>query len=288
MTKSTKQDGPSCGRIFKILSFIYKHIKQLFRKSKNQTLGNIKVMIEHCQDLDSRAKAILINGLRFVEKDVEDVMIARSDIFAISSKATAQQINKALLETSHTRILVYEETLDNIIGFIHVKDIYKSLATGKSAALAQIIRTPITVVPSTKLINLLSLMQQQRTHIADVADEYGGIVGMVTNEDVVEALVGDINDEHDDRKVSKSAQYHLVDPQTLIASARIKIEKAQELLQIDLSQYQDSCATIGGVVIEKAGTLPTVGSIITINDNIEVEILEANKRVLKKIKIKVN
>jgi len=287
MKKSSKTDGPSW--MSRFITCVLNFIRHLFGFStnKNQSISLLKEILQNSQHIDQNAKLILSNCLKFIEKDVEDVIIPRSDIFGIPSTATIDDINKALLETSHTRILVYKENLDDIIGFIHVKDLYKKMVLGKLDSIADIIRTPINVVPSTKLIHLLSMMQQARTHLAVVVDEYGGTSGIVTNEDVIEALVGEINDEHDDDK-NDQEESRLVDSRTLIASARLKLEKVEELLKIDLKEYEDECETIGGLVISKAGQVPQVGSILNINDNIKVEILSANKRVLKKIKIKVN
>jgi CBS domain containing-hemolysin-like protein len=285
MKKSSKTDGPCW--MSKLSNYICSFVRYIpgFSKNKRNTLSLIKEMVQKSQDINHNAQLILSNGLKFIEKDVEDVIIPRSDIFGIPSTATIDDINKALLETSHTRILVYKENLDDIIGFIHVKDLYKKMVLGKLDSISDIIRKPITVAPSTKLIHLLSLMQQERIHLAVIVDEYGGTAGIVTNEDVIEALVGAINDEHDGSNDDKE-ESRLIDSRTLIASARLKIEKVEELLKIDLKEYENECETIGGLIISKAGKVPQVGNILNINDNIKVEILSANKRVLKKIKIK--
>jgi magnesium and cobalt transporter len=261
-----------------------KFLKQI-KPSKNPLLS-IRDILHSATDIDSNAKVILGNCLQFVDKTVEEIIIPRSDILGIKSTASIDEINQELLKTSHTRMLVYEENLDNIIGFIHIKDLYKNTILGKQYKLMEIIRKPITVVPSTKLIKLLSLMQQERTHLAIVADEYGGTSGIVTNENVIEALVGEINDEHDGIKLSKE-DYQMLNNTTLIANARLKIDKVEELLQIDLNEYERDCDTIGGIIIAKAGKMPSIGAIIHITDNIKVEILDANTRLLKKIKIQV-
>lgn len=287
MNKSSKTDGPSwISKFARCCSNLIKYLPGVEKKT-NHTLSLIKELVQNTQDIDHNAKLILSNGLKFVEKDVEDVIIPRSDIFGIPSTATIDEINKALLDSSHTRILVYKDNLDDIIGFIHIKDLYKNMVLGKLDSITDIIRMPITVVPSTKLIHLLSLMQQARTHLAVVADEYGGTAGIVTNEDVIEALVGAINDEHD-LGTNQQEESNLIDSRTLIASARLKLEKVEEFLKISLKEYEDECETIGGLVISKAGKVPQVGDILNINDNMKVEILSANKRVLKKIKIKIS
>jgi magnesium and cobalt transporter len=284
MKKSTKSDGPSY--ILKIFNNIFSLIKSFlngFRKDP-VPLNNINYFLNKAQISES-AKLIITNGLNFIDKTVDDIITPRSDIFGIKSTASIDEINQALVGSSHTRILVYEENLDNIIGFIHIKDLYKNFILKNDCKLVDLIRKPITVVPSTKLINVLSRMQQERIHLAVVADEYGGTAGIVTNENVIEALVGEIHDEHD----SKNAQdeYQLIDETTLIANARLRLDKVEELLKIDLQEYERDCDTIGGIVIARAGRMPQIGAILDINDNVKVEVLEANKRLLKKIRIKV-
>lgn len=252
--------------------------------SKNQTLSTIKNILQNDTSIDHVTRLILYNGLSFVNKDVENVMVPRSDIFGIKSSASIAEINQVILSTTYTRVLVYNENLDNIVGFIHIKDLYKNLVSGKFFQISDIIRTPITVVPSMQLVNVLAMMQRNRVHLAVVVDEYGCTVGIVTNEDIIEALVGKINDEHDANTADE--EYQLLDSNTLIASARLKIETVEELLKIDLKDHNYDCETVGGMVIAKAGKIPEIGSVLNIKQNILVEVLDANKRVLKQIKIK--
>ncbi len=285
MSNSSNSEGPSLGS--KIIAFIYNIYKTIKRfVSPNNQTSSIQHALADNQTMDSEAKTILSNSIKFIDKTAEDVMIPRSDIFAVQDNATIEVINEALLASSHTRLLVYKENLDNIVGFIHIKDLYKYLLLQKKFNIADIVRQPIIAVASTKLTHLLSMMQQERKHLAVVADEYGGTEGIVTNEDVMEALVGEINDEHDENKTSKK-EYHLASPNILISNARLRIEKVEELLHINLKNYHEDCDTIGGIVMAKSGQMPAVGSAMHIEDNILVEVLEAEKRVLKKLKITV-
>jgi CBS domain containing-hemolysin-like protein len=287
MSKSAKNEGPSYTQfIYKILTRAFNSIKGFFRKKNKDLISDITKLLKNHPNIGNDARLIITNCLKFIDKTVEEIIIPRSDICAVKSTSTIDEINKTLLQSSHTRILVYEENLDNIIGFVHIKDLYKNIISGQKSGIVQLIRKPITVVPSTKLIHLLSRMQQERIHLAVVADEYGGTEGIVTNEDVIEALVGAIHDEHDSSK-NLNDEYQLLDEKTLITSARVKIEKIEELLKVDLNQYLEGCDTIGGIVIAVAGKMPQVGATLNINDQIRVEVLEANKRSLKKVKLKL-
>jgi CBS domain containing-hemolysin-like protein len=241
-------------------------------------------ILNHNQKIDSIANLILNNCVKFIDKTVEDIIIPRSDIFGIKIDSTTEEINKTLVEGSPTRIIVYQENFDNIIGFVHIKDLYKSFLQGSNYKLINLIRKPITVALSTKLTFLLSKMQQERIHLAVVVDEYGGSAGIVTNENILEALVGEIHDEHD-KQIQD--EYQIVNETTLITNSRVKVEKIEEIMQIDLNNAKYDCDTIGGLVIFKAGKVPPVGSTLIIAKNIQAEILEANKRLLKKIKIKI-
>jgi magnesium and cobalt transporter len=270
-----------------IVSLFDKLIGYFFgnKYSQDQAISSIKNMLHNTTSIDNDTKFIIDNGLDFIHKDVESVMVPRANIFAVESCASIDQINQVVLSTTYTRIVVYSGDLDNVIGFIHIKDLYKNLVLGKTFVMADILRIPITVVPSIRLVHLLELMQKARTHLALVVDEYGCTVGIVTNENVIEALVGNIDDEHEATK--SQDEYQLINQETLICSAKIKISKVEELLNINLHNQEHDCETLGGIIIAIAGKVPEVGNIFSINDNVQVEVLEATSRVLKKLKIQL-
>jgi magnesium and cobalt transporter len=228
---------------------------------------------------------ILNNSLNFSNKTVEDVMIPRSDIGAVRRDISLEALSKQIIELPHTRILVYDDTLDNIVGFIHIKDILKTLVSKAKFQLDAILRTPIIAAPSMKLIDLLVEMQVKRTHIAIVIDEYGGTDGIVTIEDIIEEIVGRIDDEYDKRLESDS--YTIVNSNTILSHARVEVEVLEKILGIKLKKEEDEFDTIGGLVLSKVGNVPSIGTKIDISDIVELEVIDASARTLKQVKLKL-
>ena len=228
---------------------------------------------------------ILNNFLKFGNKTVEDAMIPRTDIAAVKIDITLDKLSQKIIELPHTRILVYDDTLDNIVGFIHIKDILKVLVKKTDFLLNKLLRTPIIVAPSMKLIDLLVEMQIKCTHIAIVIDEYGGTDGIVTIEDIIEEIVGRIDDEHDKRLQSDS--YKIINSNVILSNARVRVEVLENILGIKLKQDDDEFDTIGGLVLAKVGHVPPIGTKININDFIEVEVTDANPRTLKQVKLQL-
>lgn len=224
---------------------------------------------------------------RFSQKTVEDAMIPRSDISAVKHDVSLEELGDTVIKSFHTGTPVYEDNLDNIIGFVHIKDLFKAVTSKnrQNFQLKKIIRKPIISAPSTKLTDLLSEMQKQRTHIAIVIDEYGGTDGMVTIEDIIDEIVS-MFDEND--YYYKSNSYKIINSKTILASARVEVEALEKILSVKLKNSNDpEYDTIGGLVLAKVGKVPIPGTKIDISPQVEIEILEANSRVLKKVRLKL-
>jgi len=226
---------------------------------------------------------IISNLKDFAEKTVEDIMIPRSDIASISIDSKLEDLCKAILEHGHTRTLIYKGGLDNISGFIHIKDLFAVIASSKKVSLKKLIRKHIISPHSMKLIDLLAQMQINRTHIAVVVDEYGGTDGLVTIEDIIEEIVGRIDDEHDIDTNEDS--YKIIRPGLIVTSARVEIEDIEEAIGIKLRHEDEEIDTIGGLVMAISGCVPEKGEIIIINEDVVAEIIEATPRTIKQIKI---
>ncbi|WP_316354217.1 hemolysin family protein [Candidatus Trichorickettsia mobilis] len=226
---------------------------------------------------------ILNNFLTFSNKTVEDAMIPRSDIVAVKHDINLTELFELIIKTHHTRTLVYEGTLDNIIGFVHIKDLFMILAQNKNFQLKKIIRKPIISAPSMKLTDLLITMQRQRTHISIIVDEYGGTDGIVTIEDIMEEIVGRIDDEHDDKLESDA--YQILDSSTVLSSSRVEVEDLERILGVKLKDDKDEFDTIGGLVLAKVGNVPSPGTKIEISHQVELEVIDANARTLKQVKL---
>jgi magnesium and cobalt transporter len=237
------------------------------------------------EKMTSEEQKILHNFLEFGSKKVSNIIIPRSDICAVKDTATINDIISSFTHFAHTRIIVYKEDLDDIVGFIHIKDLIPILAGKEKFNLNKLIRKTILVAPSMKLHDLLSQMQKQRTHIAIVLDEYGGTHGIVTMEDIIEVIFGEIDDEHDVK--NQIEDYKMLNEHTLIASARMEIKVLEQILKIKLKTEEDDFETVGGLILARHGHMPKKGSIVPITHNINAEIIDANPRSLKQVKISV-
>jgi magnesium and cobalt transporter len=219
----------------------------------------------------------------FAEKTVEDVMIPRSDIISVSYDISLEDLSKTIIKYGHTRTLVYKENLDNVIGFLHIKDLFEIIAKSKKYSLKKLMRQHIVSPHSMTLIELLKQMQINRTHIAIVVDEYGGTDGIVTIEDVIESIVGKIDDEHDANLDLDT--FKILKPGLIVANARMEVEELEKLLNVKLREEDDEFDTIGGLVLAKVGTVPEKGDVITITEEVTIEIIDSTPRTIKQLKI---
>lgn len=269
---------------------IFLWLCRILSNTKNQTIASeisdpIEKLEYYADSISVKEKDILSNFLGFCNKTVDDVKIPRSDISSISITTTVSELNKKLIETGHTRTLVYEDNLDNIIGFLHIKDLFKVMVDKSDVSLKKLIRAPILSAPSMKLIDLLTEMQRTRTHIAIVVDEYGGTDGIATIEDIMETLVGEIEDEHDNRH---DPRYEILKTGEIITEARVEIEEIERVVGLSLKTEEDVCETIGGLILSRIGHIPEKNTTIIIADNISATIIDSDSRVIKKIKIIVS
>jgi magnesium and cobalt transporter len=153
---------------------------------------------EDADSLSGHERLLIGNVLKIHDQTAADVMVPRVDIVALDIETPFAEVVKCMVEQGHSRVPVYRETLDDVIGFIHVKDVLRPVAEHREARLAPLLRKVLFVAPSAPILDLLVQMRQARTHIAMVVDEFGGIDGLATIEDVIEEIVGEIEDEHDE------------------------------------------------------------------------------------------
>jgi CBS domain containing-hemolysin-like protein len=229
------------------------------------------------------SKKIISNIKSFAEKTVEEVMIPRSDVVSISIDASLEELCKSIIEHGHTRTLIFNEKLDNIVGFIHIKDLFEIIASSKKFHMRSLIRKHIVSPHSMKLIDLLAQMQINRTHIAVVVDEYGGTDGLVTIEDIMEEIVGKIEDEHDVE--GEEDDFRIIRPGLLITNARVEIERIESAIGIKLKGEEDEIDTIGGLVMAISGSVPERGEVIVISNDLIAEIIESTPRTIKQMKL---
>jgi CBS domain containing-hemolysin-like protein len=257
----------------------------------------------------SAERDMLLRLLRFGGLRVEDVMVPRADIIAIEQDATVGELMSLFEEAGVSRIPVYHETLDDPRGMVHVKDLLRYFGapaprkTGMHAdgateirdarpggditrpiAAAGLLRPVLNVPPSMPAVNLLIRMQSTRNHIALVVDEYGGTDGLVTIEDLVEQVVGDIEDEHD---VEEAANITEDARNGLVAQARTPIADLEAHLGVKLLEPDDEgeIDTVGGLVVARLGRVPVKGELVAHESGIELEVLDADPRRIKRLKI---
>jgi magnesium and cobalt transporter len=273
----------------------FPRLRQFLRLIRRQRNGEglreaIDEMIEEPPPADepsplgAHERTLIGNVLKMHDRTAADVMVPRVDIVALDVETPLPQAIKYVVEQGHSRFPVYRETLDDVIGFIHVKDLLAPVAERRPIKLPPLLRKVLFVAPSAPILDLLVQMRQARTHIAMVVDEFGGIDGLVTIEDLIEEIVGEIEDEYD--KAAGAALIERSDG-TLIADARTRIEALEEQQGVTLRrQGEEEVDTLGGLVSTLAGRVPARGEVIVHPSGIEFEVLEGDPRRIKRLRIR--
>jgi CBS domain containing-hemolysin-like protein len=254
---------------------------------------------EEDDTFSAEERRMLRNILNLREVRVDDVMIPRADILALDVDETIGGAVAAFRDSGHSRMPVYRETLDDPIGMVHIKDLmdYMMTAATTEAGLdlsrvdlattladTAVVREVLFVPPSMHATTLLSIMQAKRVQMAVVIDEYGGTDGLVSLEDVVEIVFGDIEDEHDD-------EAPMITPEpdgTFLADARADLDDLEKVLgtRLDLGSEHDDVDTLGGLVFTLLGRIPAIGERIDVPGGLEFEVLESDPRRVKRIRIR--
>jgi CBS domain containing-hemolysin-like protein len=212
-------------------------------------------------------------------------MIPRVDIVSVAMSDDFNEIVKQLIKTNHSRVPVRNESLDDIVGILHIKDVLANLFLQEKKDIKSLLRKPIFVSPSISLLDLLYEMRVERRHLALVVDEYGGIDGLVTIEDLVEELVGDIEDEHD---LSTECRLEKMQDGSIVLEARITMDLIEDLLSsIRKEDLNEEIETLGGFIINIAGRVPVKGEVIKYSPSgLKFEILEADPRKVILVKLR--
>jgi len=292
---------------------LWHRLKALLALRSNSVRDDLEVLLENeasapSSDFSDAERRILQNVLKLEDLSVDDVMVPRADIVAIDVNEQLGTLLARFLEAGHSRIPVFDDDLDNITGFIHVKDALrrivevppldesseegrvKVVGTGLRTRIAklEIVREVLFVPPSMPVGDLLQQMQLKRVHMAIVIDEYGGTDGVVTIEDLLEAVVGEIEDEHDeeDRPLIRK-----LNANNFIASARAELSEVRDTVgaAFDPGELADEVDTIGGLIFDIAGHVPAPGEVVKgINgvSTFEFEILQSDGRQIQKLKIR--
>ena len=218
--------------------------------------------------------------LKLGDADVAEIMTPRTDMVSIPASATLEEAIKAATESGHSRLPVYGENRDDIVGVLYVKDLLRHWGEASPPALKDVLRKPYFIPESREVSGLLEDMQQQNAHIAIVLDEYGGTAGLVTVEDIVEEIVGEIKDEFDRRGEPEWTEQG---DGILESDARVHVDEINKALGVDLPEAEDY-DTVGGLVISLIGRIPRTGETVNSLD-VEFKVLDADARRVKRLRI---
>ena len=228
--------------------------------------------------------ALLRNILNLHGLTLYDIMVPRADIIAVHSEISLSELVRIMSEKAHSRMPVYEETLDNIIGMVHIKDVLACWNSEEKVNLRKIVHPVLFVAPSMPILELLLQMRVSRRHLALVIDEFGGVDGMVTIEDLVEEIVGEIEDEHDEDE--KPLLVNMLDGK-IEADARVTIKEFEDSVGkvLNTEEREEDIDTLGGFVTFLAGRVPVSGEVVRHQSGIEFEIVEADPRRIRRMRI---
>ena len=234
-------------------------------------------------DLSPHERQMLRNLLHFGDETAGDICVTRGDIIAVPSTIGFDELIRAFAEAEHSRLPVYGESLDEILGMIHIKDVFvANVDLNRDRSIQGLMRTPLFVPESMGVIDLLARMRAERTHLAIVIDEFGGTEGLVTIEDVVEEIVGDIEDEHD---VEEAGLLVRLDENTWDADARVELEELVETVDPRLTWEEDEVDTLGGLVFLLAGHIPARGESVTHPSGWVMEALDSDPKKILRVRL---
>ncbi len=284
---------------------LFEKLKKLLPFSKNETSVRevIEELIEedenrHDKSVEAHERALISNILNLRDLPVVDVMIPRADILAVDIRTSIDELLDILTEKPHSRLPVYHDNLDNIIGAVHMKDLISVVANWEQKQIAakdnnekscsfnlkEYLRNVLVVSPAMRVLDLLLQMRQSRVHMAIIIDEYGGTDGLITINDLVEAIVGEMEDEHE-----LEIQAQLIERKdgTILADARYQLDEFEEKFGKFLEEDErEDVDTLGGLVNILAGHVPTRGEVIVHKSGIEFEVLDADPRRAHRICIR--
>jgi len=234
-------------------------------------------------DLSSSERQMLRNLLNFGDQTAGDICVTRGDIIAVPSTITFDGLVRAFADAGHSRLPVYGESLDEVVGMIHIKDVFMaSVDPARERGIESLMREPLFVPESMGVLDLLTQMRVGHVHLAIVVDEFGGTEGLVTIEDVVEEIVGDIEDEHDE---AEAGMLTLLDDGLWEADARLELEELQSAVDSRLSAEDDEIDTVGGLTFLLAGRILQPGESVCHPSGWRLESVDADGKRIKRVRL---
>ena len=233
---------------------------------------------------DNNEKNLIKNILNLDDKNVEDIMVPRAEIVSIEKKQSINEVLKVVESESHSRMPVYENNLDNVLGFIHIKDLLNNISE-KDFKLESVMREVLYVAPKSLILNLLKRMRSSRIHMGLVVDEFGGVNGLVTIEDLVEEIVGEIEDEHDAE--DSEVLIKKINNNTISAKASYKIEDLEEYFNIKIDiKDEEEIDSVGGMLFYLANKIPKNNQIYNYKKILQFKVIKASARRIETLQIK--
>lgn len=283
ITASTEQSG---GRIWKGLrSLVFgENGEPTLRDELEAAIDEHKAESDENGDLSGVERQMLKRLLHFGETTADDVCVPRADIIAVEEKESFDAIVKVFSEAGHSRLPVYRKSLDHVVGMIHIRDIFAMLVSDEPRpnTIESFIREPRYVPESMGVLDLLAEMQQTRTHMAIVLDEYSGTEGIVTIEDIVEEIVGEIEDEHDE----EASELLIQMPQGhWEADARAELDDVAEIVDARLGEIDEDVDTLGGLAFVLAGRVPVEGDRLDHPSGWQLEVTEGDSKRVTRLKL---
>lgn len=287
--ESGSGEGDSSGSLWRV-------VRRLFQSDVDQSLrAQIEGVInEHEGDADNSGESggdlsplerqMLRNLLHFSEHDADDVAVPRKQIIALPASASWDEVVEAFAEHGHSRMPVYGDSLDEVKGMIHIKDVFPILAghAPVPADWTSLMRQPLYVPQSRGALDVLADMRAQRIHLAVVIDEYSGTDGIITIEDLVEEIVGDIEDEHDDAPEELLVE---LDQGIWDADARAELDDVAQRIDARLADVEEAVDTLGGLAFVLAGQVPEVGAVLDHDSGWRIEVTEGNERHVTRLRL---
>ena len=233
---------------------------------------------------ENNEKNLIKNILDLNAKNIEDIMVPRAEIVSIEKNQNINQILSIIANESHSRMPVYENNLDNVLGFIHVKDLLTT-STNKNFKLANVIRDILYVAPKSSILDLLKRMRSSRIHMGLIVDEFGGVDGLITIEDLVEEIVGEIEDEHDAE--DDETLLYKVNENTVVVNASYRIDDLEKLfdIKIDLGS-EEEIDTVGGLLFFLANKVPKNNQVYKYKESLKFKVIKASARRIESLQIK--
>jgi magnesium and cobalt transporter len=269
--------------------FVRSFLRKLRRRDKNEAVREaIEELIEETPESDTPIsddqRVLLANILKLRDKTVRDVMVPRADISAIAANMPLDEVVRLIQAEAHSRYPVYRDSLDDVIGMIHIKDVLAYWGTSKKFNLRDILRRVVFVAPTLPVLDMLLDMRRQRTHMALVVDEFGGTDGLLTIEDLVEEIVGEIEDEHD---VAQPPALARRTDGTLDVTGRTTIEMLEKEIGMVLSDDErQQVDTLGGLIFSLLGRIPERGEVVKHPSGVEFEVLDVDPRRIRRLRVR--